>query len=193
MKKENFTLNMVMMKNNRVFYQGSQLVKKGSIPHYRKINDSEDKIPVPDFVTQFKAMNKYACIVLEDIENQDLLTGCKQANDVRVMLMASRDERIDVLQNRYTIECIKFTGSERDAGVVLVGKKSTVKGKIVNFTTPAINFESQLYGFEEAIFADCEEIKDLAFDYIYNDVHAEPTLGFAEESGEDNDDSHDED
>lgn len=184
MKKENFTLNMVMMKNNKVFYQGSQLIKKGSIPHYKKIKDSEDKIPLPDFVTQFKGMNKYACIVLEDIENQDLLTGCKQADDVRVMLMASRDERIDLLQNRYAIECIKFTGSERDAGVVLVGKKTTVKGKIVNFTTPAINFDSQLYGFEDAIFSDCEEIKDLAFDYIYNDKHAEPTLGFAEESGE---------
>lgn len=193
-KPENVFLSKITMTSSHVGYKGRQVVLNGDYPHTKTIGDTEDKIPLPEFEIQFKGMAKYAALVMEDIELVDLLMPCKCSEDVRLLLMPSLEETRSLIIGRYTVDKVEFTGSDLESGVVLSGSKKTAKGKEVNFKTPAINFTSQLYGFEESIKIDCEELKDLAFNYIYKNEHAEPTLknpdgstfGMPEETGDEN-------
>lgn len=175
---KDFTLSALVMNKNgngKVSYKGVYSLQDAEQVNERKLNDTETKWPLPDFVESMDELAMYAVDVQEDIGLTRLLEHVNDEEAVRKLISDAIDKREIEMRNNYIVDTIKFTGGAKNEAVTLEGDVILYNNKKTRFITPFIIMDSTTYGWEVEFKRLIDKITLQAYGYIFLNMYAKPS------------------
>lgn len=108
-----------------------------------------------------------------------LVSICEMPEFEQVKKHGIYDFNIEDNLNNYVVTGYSKGGSEESAGVVIIGQKLLGSGKVLNITTPFIQFEDEeAYEFSGDLYAHIEACDYEVAEYLFNEKWGVKQLDF---------------
>lgn len=173
MNRNDFKLVELSFSNGLVKYKANVTKKIGETTYTEKLNNQNTLLPHPSLEEPF--LNDFKDIVVRVLgytSFEDWMSKLDVKTEDEKIAISSLQHRFVSFQDRMIestrVTGIKLTGSDNKSGVEFSGKiRLLTSTKEISFKTPVIRLkDSKLYGFEEELEKQVNDVSDEAFYYI---------------------------
>ena len=93
------------------------------------------------------------------------------------------EKAIDILMNKTTVTGVHVSGQDQNRGVIVTGKIQAENGSNIAVNSPRMRFTSEVFGFEEELESEIEQIEDELYLYLHDNKKAQLEILQEEEVG----------
>lgn len=172
MKRENFNLVKLTMKNNgNLIITDRKEVYDGDTKSRDEDTKKTDATPSPDMKKAMDALKPFLaeCYGINFADEFLTAEGLDQdkIDAFKVVKPIIRREYKSVL-NKITITSVSLSGSEETQGVVISGKMLQENGTSIAMNTPNIKLKQENFGFESELSDKLDDVVNEAWEFLYN-------------------------
>lgn len=173
-KKEDFKLKSFKMINNGgAELEFSYRYSEGNEAHEDAIKVTKS-LCIHQTLNDIRIKQRANILRVEEVNPRLMVESAEKmgVNDTTKLAQIAESMNQDAIQ-RIDPTGFKISGSDDKRNVVITYKKMTGNKKIAGRATTAIQLSANVYGFEEELEADIEDLIKECYEYVYNNKHSE--------------------